>query len=175
MFERFTIRAQEVVDEAKAASEEMGQSYVGTEHLLLGMLRADDNVAGSLLLSHGVTEEKLKTLIEQLITGSESVGVSDAGGFSPRAYRVLQMSYLEARRLKCSLVGTEHILIAMLKVYDCAGPRLLAEVYPRHPHRSFRNHGYKHGAFQHGRHYPPTLQSPRDCIHPTLRNNIKKH
>ena len=125
MFERFTIRAQEVVDEAKAASEEMGQSYVGTEHLLLGMLRADDNVAGSLLLSHGVTEEKLKTLIEQLITGSESVGVSDAGGFSPRAYRVLQMSYLEARRLKCSLVGTEHILIAMLKVYDCAGTRLL--------------------------------------------------
>ena len=63
MFERFTIRAQEVVEEARLASDEMEQSYIGTEHILLGMLRADENVAGNLLLSHGVTEEKLKDLI----------------------------------------------------------------------------------------------------------------
>ena len=125
MFERFTSKATEVVEKAKEAAEELEQSYIGTEHILLGMLRAGSNVAGNLLIAHGVTEEKLLTLIEQLITGGGNVGLQEAGGYSPRAYRVLQLSYLEAQRMKCSLVGTEHILIAMLKTYDCAGTRLI--------------------------------------------------
>lgn len=126
MFDRFTKRAEQVIEEAKEASSELDQNYVGTEHLLLGMLRVKTCVAGRLLAAHGVTEDRLEELIMDLIAPSANgVSLKDPDGFSPSAYRVLQNSYSEARRLKSDLIGSEHILISMLKVFDCAGSRLL--------------------------------------------------
>ncbi len=125
MFERFTNRAQEVISEAKQAASELEQNYIGTEHLLLGLVRVSDSVASKLLQEHGVTEERLQELISSLITPISSVSVREPDGFSPEAFRVIQSSYLEAKRFRSSLVGTEHILIAMLKSFDCAGTKLL--------------------------------------------------
>lgn len=125
MFERFTNRAQEVIGEAKKAAAQLEQNYIGTEHLLLGLVRVSDSVASKLLQEQGVTEERLEELISSLITPTGSVSVREPDGFSPEAYRVIQSSYLEAKRFHSSLVGTEHILISMLKSFDCAGTKLL--------------------------------------------------
>ena len=125
MFERFTNRAQEVIGEAKKAASQLEQNYIGTEHLLLGLVRVSDSVASKLLQEQGVTEERLEELISSLITPTASVSVREPDGFSPEAYRVIQNSYLEAKRFHSSLVGTEHILISMLKSFDCAGTKLL--------------------------------------------------
>lgn len=125
MFERFTNRAREVLDESKRAAKELDQNYIGTEHILLGMVRVENSVTSQILKSHNVTEERLLGLISNLIAPVNSVSLKQPDGFSPLAYRVLQNSYIEAKRHKCSLVGTEHILIAMLKTYDCAGTKLL--------------------------------------------------
>lgn len=125
MFERFTNRAQEVIGEAKKAAAQLEQNYIGTEHLLLGLVRVSDSVASKLLQEQGVTEERLEELISSLITPMGSVSVREPDGFSPEAYRVIQNSYLEAKRFHSSLVGTEHILISMLKSFDCAGTKLL--------------------------------------------------
>ena len=125
MFERFTNRAQEVIGEAKKAAAQLEQNYIGTEHLLLGLVRDSDSVASQILQEQGVTEERLEELISSLITPTGSVSVREPDGFSPEAYRVIQSSYLEAKRFHSSLVGTEHILISMLKSFDCAGTKLL--------------------------------------------------
>lgn len=126
MFERFTNRAQEVIGEAKKAAAQLEQNYIGTEHLLLGLVRVSDSVASKLLQEQGVTEERLEELISSLITPTGSISVREPDGFSPEAYRVIQSSYLEAKRFHSSLVGTEHILISMLKSFDCAGTKLLS-------------------------------------------------
>mgnify|MGYP000841305013 CR=1 FL=1 len=68
MFERFTNRAQEVIGEAKKAAAQLEQDYIGTEHLLLGLVRVSDSVASKLLQEQGVTEERLEELISSLIT-----------------------------------------------------------------------------------------------------------
>lgn len=125
MFDRFTRRAKQVLEEAKEAASDLDQNYVGTEHILLGMLRVDSCVAGQLLASHGVTEKRLVEMISQLIAPTGSVSLKEPDGFSPSACRVLENSYLEAKRLKSDLIGSEHILIAMLKIFDCAGSKLL--------------------------------------------------
>lgn len=99
MFERFTNRAQEVIGEAKKAAAQLEQNYIGTEHLLLGLVRVSDSVASKLLQEQGVTEERLEELISSLITPTGSVSVREPDGFSPEAYRVIQSSYLEAKLL----------------------------------------------------------------------------
>ena len=75
MFERFTNRAQEVIGEAKKAAAQLEQNYIGTEHLLLGLVRVSDSVASKLLQEQGVTEERLEELISSLITPTGSVSV----------------------------------------------------------------------------------------------------
>ncbi len=125
MFDRFTKRAQQVLDEAKEAASELDQNYIGTEHLLVGMLRAESCVAGQILNAHGVTEKRLIEMISRLIAPVNAVSLKEPDGFSPSAVRVLENSYTEAKRLKSNLIGSEHILIAMLKVFDCAGSKLL--------------------------------------------------
>ncbi len=129
MFEQFTRKAVQAIGEARAAATELHQNYVGTEHLLLGMLRTSSCVAGELLRSHGVTEGDLHDMIAHLIAPNSNVAVEEPSGFSPSAARVLQNSEAEAARRKSSLVGTEHILTAMLKVMDCAGSRLLVSMH----------------------------------------------
>ncbi len=125
MFDRFTKKAQQVLDEAKEAASDLDQNYVGTEHLLLGMLRVESCVAGKILTAHGVTEKRLVDMISRLIAPVNSVSLREPDGFSPSAMRVLENSYMESKRLKSNLIGSEHILIAMLKVFDCAGLKLL--------------------------------------------------
>ena len=127
-FEHFTKRARQAVSEARQAALDLDQNYIGTEHLLIGMLRTDSCVAGQLLKAHGVTEDKLKDLISRLIAPIGAVSLKEPDGFSPSAVRVLENASLESKRMKSSLVGTEHILTAILKSFDCAAAKLLASL-----------------------------------------------
>lgn len=125
MQDRFTGKADEALKRAAIIAKEFGHGYVGTEHILIGLLDAKDNVAASVLNNHGVEQSKLEELVEQLIVPESTVNVVDPETYTPRAKRVLLAASKEAVRFKSKLIGTEHILIAIIKEYDCVASRLL--------------------------------------------------
>ena len=116
--------ARQAVTYARNAAEELGHGYVGTEHLMIGLIRADGGMASAVLTENGVTEDVLLPLIEQLVS-EDGVGVQDAADYTPRARRVIEMSSREAARLQSDQVGTEHLLMALIKEEDCIAVRLL--------------------------------------------------
>ncbi len=124
MKEKFTPNAQNVLAVAYELSEQMGQSYIGTEHLLIALTQCD-GVAKDILLTNGVQAEKLLELAKQLIVlgGGEEPDGQDS--FSPMARRVLQKSEQEANAYGERLAGTEHILVALIKERLCLAVRLL--------------------------------------------------
>jgi ATP-dependent Clp protease ATP-binding subunit ClpC len=125
MYDRFTNKARNALKIAAAAAEELEHGYVGTEHILIGLLEEKEGLASVILQEHGVEEEKLIELVGQLISPVSPVQLKEPGGYSPRAQRVLNNSIREANRFHSQLVGTEHILIAILRDGDCVAARLL--------------------------------------------------
>ena len=121
----YTKKAEKVLEIAKKTSRSMHHSYIGTEHLLIGLLGEGSGAAAKVLSSVGVDEERILELIENLIAPSGNVITADAGGYSPRTLRVLENAAKEAERFKNEKVGTEHLLIALIKEADCAAVRLL--------------------------------------------------
>lgn len=125
MMNRFTKKAMDALACAEEAAKELGHSYIGTEHILIGLIQEGTGVAAKILESYQVTEEKVSSLVEQLINPAQPVTVEEVGGYSPTAVKVLNNSYIEARRFKSQLIGTEHILIAILKISECSATRLI--------------------------------------------------
>jgi ATP-dependent Clp protease ATP-binding subunit ClpC len=121
---RLTRQAERAVDYARDIAEELHHNYIGTEHLLLGLIRSVDGLASKILLQNDVTEEHILRLIEQLINDG-GVIVGEVADYTPRARRVLECSSREAARLNQTKIGTEHLLIALLKEKDCIAIRLL--------------------------------------------------
>lgn len=122
---RFSNKAGEALRLAAEMASALGQGYVGTEHILLGLIREGTSAAAQILANHGVEEDRVLALIQQLIAPMTPVRMADRGGYSPRAARVLENSYREAVQFKSPLIGTEHILIAMLKDSECSAARLI--------------------------------------------------
>ncbi len=125
MIDRFTEQTREAISLAVDAATELRHNYVGTEHLLIGLLQEEEGVAGRVLTAGGVTAEKVISLVSQLISPEHGVGTAERGGYTPSAKRVLENSYREAMRFKAPLIGTEHLLLAMIRESDCAAARLL--------------------------------------------------
>ena len=125
MFETYTEKAKRVLKEAQKASGQLGQNYVGTEHILIGLLREKSCAASQLLTERKAEEQTLLKLIRELISPEQGIGLKEHPGFTPRARRVLEEAEREADRFREERTGTEHILIAMLKDVECAGSRLL--------------------------------------------------
>ncbi len=125
MIDRFTAKAKEAIGLAVDAAEELGRSYVGTEHLLLGLLREGSGVAARVLAENGVEEKKILSLISQLISPDNTIGLAEQENYTPSARRVIENSYREAIRFKAPLIGTEHLLLAMIREGDCVAARLL--------------------------------------------------
>ncbi|MDD3222118.1 MAG: ATP-dependent Clp protease ATP-binding subunit [Clostridia bacterium] len=121
---RLTRQAEKAVEYARDIAEELQHSYVGTEHLMLGLIRAEEGLASKVLLQNEVTEQQMLQLIEQLINDS-GVMIGEVSDYTPRARRVLECSSREAARLNQKRIGTEHLLIALLKEKDCIAVRLL--------------------------------------------------
>ena len=125
MIDRFTEKARAAIELAAEAAEELGHGYVGTEHLLLGLLQEGTGVAARVLEECGVREEKVMDLVSQLISPGQTARVAEPNTYTPSARRVIENSYREAVRFKASLIGTEHLLIAMIRESDCVATRLL--------------------------------------------------
>jgi ATP-dependent Clp protease ATP-binding subunit ClpC len=124
VFENFTNHAREAVENASAIAYELSHNYIGTEHLLIGLL-STDGVAARVLEENGVEEDRLIELIQQLIAPNTNVGLEERDKFTVRSQRILAQSVREARRLDSDMVGTEHILLALIKEGDCVAVRLL--------------------------------------------------
>ncbi|MDO4327064.1 MAG: ATP-dependent Clp protease ATP-binding subunit [bacterium] len=122
---RFTAKAQEALSLAEQVSEQLGHNYVGTEHLLIGLLQEGTGAAAKVLEHYGVEEERVEELVSNLIAPGNGLPVAEESGYTPSARRVLDASYREAVRFRAPLIGTEHILIAMIKEGDCGATRIL--------------------------------------------------
>ena len=125
MFEHYTEKAAHVLKQAKKISAQCGQNYVGTEHILIALLREKNCAAAELLAERKVEESTLLELIRQLISPEGGVALAEPDGFTPRAEKILYEAEQEAARFHEEKAGTEHLLIAMLKDVECAASRLL--------------------------------------------------
>ena len=127
MFDRLTEKAKEALNYAAEAALEMGQNYVGTEHLLVGLIREKDGVAGKILEANNITDEQVIEKIDALIgTGEPISGINPEA--TPRTKRVIENSYREARSMGHNYVGTEHLLIAILRESESIGVKILLEL-----------------------------------------------
>jgi len=124
MVGKFTQSAQNALNRALTLAREMGHTYIGTEHILLGLLSERESVAAKLAAKRGITFESTRMLTEQISgTGDPShVGPAD---MTPRTKKVIEASAGEAMRYGQSYIGTEHILLALLAEPECVGGKLL--------------------------------------------------
>ena len=121
--DRFTERAQSALTKAQEAAQEMGHSYVGTEHILLGIAQESEGIGAKVLHDNGLDEELITELIEKFVgRGTPGVPVS---GLTPNAKRVVELAILCANQLGHSFIGTEHLLMGLLREPDCAATRLI--------------------------------------------------
>ncbi len=125
MIDRFTEQARRAIGLAVDAAEDLGHNYVGTEHLRLGLLQEGSGVAARILEANGVTADKVEELVSQLISPNQGVQTAEPNAYTPSAARVLENSYREAVRFKAPLIGTEHLLISIIRESDCVASRLL--------------------------------------------------
>lgn len=121
----YTAKAKKVIDLAKRMSKSMKYNYVGTEHILTALVKEGTGVAAEVLTANNVDAGKLQKMIEELISPGEDTLVAEKDGYSPRTQRILQRASEEAERFGSEQIGTEHILLAILKEGDCAASRLL--------------------------------------------------
>ncbi|MBO5474052.1 MAG: ATP-dependent Clp protease ATP-binding subunit [Lachnospiraceae bacterium] len=122
---QFTDKAKAALTLAERAARSLKQSYVGSEHILLGLLRENTGVAASVLQSNGVDIDQLKEMIKDLIVPESSVLLAERDGFSPRAQSILEEAHRQADRFRSDKIGTEHILLALLKEGENVAVRLL--------------------------------------------------
>ena len=123
---QFTIQAQRALQLAIEAAEELGHQYIGTEHILLGLRREGTAVAAKVLQSNGIDDQKILDMITKFISSDTKVTILERAGYTPSAKRLMQNAMQESLRAGARLVGTEHILIAMLKDTNCVASRIIA-------------------------------------------------
>ena len=125
-FNRFTQRAKTAIDLGVESAKSFGHKIVGTEHLLLGLLKEKDGIAAKVLNKLGVTEDILESKIVE-IEGKNDIGTSDVT-LSPRSKQILELSGAFANKLKTNYIGTEHILLALAQEGEGLGMRILASL-----------------------------------------------
>ena len=121
----YTSKAKKAIDLAARISKKMNYSYVGTEHILAGLIKEGTGVAAEVLTACNVEYDRLISMIEDLISPGDNIEVMDRDGYSPRTQRVLERASEEADRFECNEIGTEHLLMAIVLQGDCAAARLL--------------------------------------------------
>ncbi len=123
-FDKFTERARNVLARAQSEAQRLSHPYMGTEHLLLGLVREDEGVAGQVLRSLGIELDQVRQAVEARIGHGDQVVLGEIG-LTPRAKRVLELAVLEARSLDHHYIGTEHLLLGILREGDGIGAEVL--------------------------------------------------
>lgn len=124
----YTKQLKKALDHAVRASKKMEHNYIGTEHLLIGLIRTGDSLAARILLAENVNEEHVISLITDLIAPQGDIAVMERDGYTPKLKAVLALAEQEALASGAPEVGTEHALMAILRTSDCAGARLLSSM-----------------------------------------------
>ncbi|MCX7710797.1 MAG: ATP-dependent Clp protease ATP-binding subunit [Clostridia bacterium] len=127
MYGRFTEKAEKAINYSQESAMLLGHNYVGTEHLLLGLVKEGSGVAARVMQSQGVSEEKILKEIEELIGRGEETGQQPLG-FTPRTKRVLELGFREARRMGHNYIGTEHLLLGIMKEGESVAVRILMDL-----------------------------------------------
>src|ERR687897_2017777 len=127
MWQRFTERARRVVFFAQEEAARLGESYVGTEHLLLGLVRENDSVAARILDRLGVPLGRIRSdIVRQVTRGHGNLGQDMQ--LTPRTKRVVDLAYEEARQLNNDYIGTEHLLLRLIREGDGLAARVLVKL-----------------------------------------------
>ncbi|HEX2740084.1 MAG TPA: Clp protease N-terminal domain-containing protein, partial [Rubrobacter sp.] len=127
MFERFTERARKVVVLAQDEARHFNHNYIGTEHLLLGLLREDEGVAAQALSSLNVSLDEVREQVESIVGYGEE-GTGAQAPFTPRSKKVLELALREALQLGHNYIGTEHILLGLVRESEGVAARVLSNL-----------------------------------------------
>ena len=127
MFERFTDRARRVVVLAQSEARLLNHNYIGTEHILLGLIQEGEGVAASALESLGIPLDTARAQVEEII-GQGQFAPTGHIPFTPRAKKVLEYSLREAKQLGHNYIGTEHILLGLIREGDGVGAQVLQKL-----------------------------------------------
>ncbi|MCI8560667.1 MAG: ATP-dependent Clp protease ATP-binding subunit, partial [Dorea sp.] len=121
----YTQQAKDVLQIAQATAKELNHPYVGTEHLLIGLRKVYTGVAGQVLAANGVDENHILKIVDELVSPSEEVSLVHHAKHSPRLECILEESREEAQKEHAEKIGTEHMLLALLKDVECVATRML--------------------------------------------------
>ena len=124
---KFTPRAEEVLRLSQEAAEDLGHGYVGSEHLLLGLIREEEGIAHRVLSEFGVTDEMVCSVLQRSV-GKGVSGAAPSQGLTPRAKSVVELAVSEASRMGSSAIGTAHLLMGLLREGGNMGLRILRTV-----------------------------------------------
>ena len=127
MYYKFTARAEKALEYAQEIAMELGHNYIGTEHLLYGLIEEGTGVASKVLQNQGLTSERVKQSIEEIVGVGDEIEDANQISFTPRSKRVIENAFLEARKLGTEYIGTEHLLIGIMKEGDCVATRIMLE------------------------------------------------
>ena len=126
MIYKFTNKAKKVIEISNDISIELGHNYIGTEHILYGLAKEGEGIAAKVLLNKGITPEKIVKKIEEIVgKGNE---IKETLGFTPRTKRILENAFLETKKIGSNFIGTEHLLLAILKESDCLAVKIILEL-----------------------------------------------
>ena len=123
---KFTNRANKAIEIANDIALELGHSYIGTEHILYGLAKEGNGIASKVLENQNVTADDILNKIEELIGSDESI--ENIVDFTPRTKRVVESAFIEARKLGYNFIGTEHLLIGILREGDCVAAKILLDL-----------------------------------------------
>jgi len=126
MFNRFTERARKVIILAKEEAKRFNHDYIGTEHILLGLIREGEGVASAVLQNMSLSLDKIRLEIEKLVQPGPATAISGDIPFTPRAKRVIELSMEEARSLGHNYIGTEHLLLGLLREGEGVAAQVLS-------------------------------------------------
>lgn len=125
--DRFTEGARRALALSQDSAKEMGHNYVGSEHLLLGLIKEGEGAAARALAQLGIRETDVSARADELV-GHGDYHFTDSFGYTPRTKKILELSLYEAKSLKNSYIGTEHILLAIMREKDCVAVRILEDL-----------------------------------------------
>ena len=128
MMYRFTVRAEKAIEIANDIALELGHNYIGTEHILYGLCKEGTGVASKVLENQNITPEEILQEIENLVGTGEPLNENESLGFTPRCKRIIENAFIEARKLGSEFIGTEHLLIGIMREGDSVAVRVMMDL-----------------------------------------------
>ena len=126
MIYKFTNKAKKVIEIANDISVKLGHNYIGTEHILYGLVKEGEGIGAKVLINKGITAENIEKKIEEILGRGNTI--KESLGFTPRSKKVLENAFLEARKIGYNFIGTEHLLLAIIKEADSISVKIITEL-----------------------------------------------